>query len=73
MIHKTSNVLGVLYKGMKPKVKGKILDIWLAESCYAANKTFNAFNALLIKFLKNYYPPAIKKLEKNKEKLVAIL
>lgn len=66
-VHKTANVLASLPKTMQPKVKAELREIWLAESRDAAN---DAFDVLLARFSAKY-PAAMKKLEKDREELLA--
>ncbi|RLR17693.1 IS256 family transposase, partial [Sodalis-like symbiont of Bactericera trigonica] len=52
---------------MHPKVKAELGAVWLAESRDAANE---AFDVLLARFSVKY-PAAMKKLEKDREELLA--
>jgi putative transposase len=44
-VHKTANVLDKLPKGVQPKAKGMLHDIWQAETKVAATKAFDLFVA----------------------------
>jgi putative transposase len=66
-VHKTVNVLNCLPKGLQPRAKGHLHDIYLAETRQEAEKAFDFF-------LKAYgpkYPKAAACLEKDREALLA--
>ncbi|MFM9964356.1 MAG: IS256 family transposase [Planctomycetaceae bacterium] len=65
-VHKTANVLNNLPKAMQPKAKGRLQDIWMAETRAAATKAFDAF-------LEDYsakYPKATDCLKKDRDVLL---
>lgn len=66
-VHKTSNVLNKLPKGMQQKAKGRLHDIYLAETREAAYKAFDAF----IEDYSLKHPKAAACLEKDKQELLA--
>ena len=42
-VHKTMNVLNKLPKGVQPKAKGMLHDIWMAETTSSADQAFDLF------------------------------
>ena len=42
-VHKTANVLNKLPKGVQPKAKAMLHDIWMAETQAAADQAFDLF------------------------------
>ncbi len=65
-VHKTANVLNKLPKGVQPKAKADLHQIWMAETRAAAGKAFDAF-------LEKYqakYPAACECLEKDRDVLL---
>ena len=44
-VHKTANVLNKLPKGVQPKAKAMLHDIWMAETKAAAEQAFDLFLA----------------------------
>ena len=44
-VHKTANVFNKLPKGVQPKAKVMLHDIWMAETQAAAEKAFDLFGA----------------------------
>lgn len=66
-MHKTANVLNYLPKGSQPKAKGKLHDIWRAETKEAAEKSFEHF----IKTYTDKYPRATACLEKDRAELLS--
>ena len=65
-VHKTANVLDKLPKGVQPKAKGMLHDIYLAESKEAAGKAFDLFVATF----EAKYHKATECLKKDPEKLL---
>ncbi|BAO42975.1 IS256 family transposase [Thiolapillus brandeum] len=66
-VHKTANVLNYLPKGVQPKAKKALQEIWMAENRASAHKA-------LAHFVKTYqakYPKAVACLEKDREALLA--
>lgn len=66
-VHKTANVLNKVPKGVQPKVKEALQDIWMAETRESAYKAFD----LCVKRFQDKYPKAMECLEKDKERLLA--
>lgn len=66
-VHKTANVLDKLPKGMQPKAKADLNEIWQAPTRAVANKAFDAF---LAKYAAKY-PKAAECLQKDREALLA--
>ena len=67
LVHKTANVLASLAKSVQPKIKSELRDIWLAENRESADKALDA----MLKKYGDKYPPAMKKLTKAREELLA--
>ena len=66
-VHKTANVLDKLPKGIQPKAKAKLHEIWMAESRDNANQAFDLFvNTYAAK-----YPKATECLSKDRTELLA--
>lgn len=65
-VHKTANVLDKLPKGVQPKAKGMVHEIYLAESKEAAAKAFDLFVATF----EAKYPKATECLKKDRERLL---
>jgi putative transposase len=65
-VHKTANVLDKLPKGLQPKAKRMLHDIYLAESKEAAGKAFDLFVATF----EAKYPKATECLKKDREALL---
>ncbi|MGP1958442.1 MAG: hypothetical protein ACTS7E_00035 [Arsenophonus sp. NC-CH8-MAG3] len=57
-------MLVLLPEDIQSKVKGELQEVCLLESRDAPDK---ALDILLARFLVNYYPVAMKKLEKNRK------
>jgi putative transposase len=65
-VHKTANVLDKLPKGVQPKAKALVHDIWQAETKAAAEKSFDLFVATY----QAKYPKATDCLSKDREELL---
>ena len=65
-VHKMANVLDKLPKGVQPKAKGMLHDIYQAESKAAAEKAFDLFVASFAA----KYPKATECLAKDRDKLL---
>lgn len=65
-VHKTANVLDKLPKGVQPKAKGMVHDIYLAESKEAAGKALDLFVASF----EAKYPKAAECLRKDRDTLL---
>ena len=66
-VHKTANVLDKLPKGIQPKAKEKLHEIWMAESRVAANRAFDLF----VGTYAAKYPKATECLSKDRPELLA--
>jgi putative transposase len=66
-VHKTANVLDKLPKGSQPKAKGKLHEIYLAESREAATKAFDLF----VTTYQAKYPKATECLSKDRDVLLS--
>lgn len=66
-VHKTANVLDKMAKGVQPKAKAMIHDVWQAETKAAADKAFDLFLATY----EAKYPKATACLAKDRETLLA--
>ena len=66
MVHKTSNVLDKLPKGVQPKAKAALHDIYEAEGRAKAEKAFD----LLVSTYGAKYPKAVECLAKDREALL---
>jgi transposase-like protein len=65
-VHKTGNVLDKFPKRLRPRVKERLHDIWMADTREAANQAFDLF-------LETYgakYPKACECLAKDREELL---
>jgi putative transposase len=65
-VHKTANVLDKMAKGVQPKAKAMIHDVWQAETKAAAEKAFDLFLATY----EAKYPKATACLAKDRESLL---
>jgi transposase-like protein len=66
-VHKTRNVLDKFPKRLRPRVKERLHDIWMADTREAANQAFDLF-------LETYgakYPKACECLAKDRDELLA--
>jgi putative transposase len=66
-VHKTANVLDKLPKGIQPKAKAKLHEIWMAESRVEANRAFDLF----VGTYDAKYPKATDCLSKDRSELLA--
>jgi putative transposase len=66
-VHKTANVLDKLPKGIQPKAKAKLHEIWMAESRVEANRAFDLF----VGTYDAKYPKATDCLSKDRPELLA--
>ena len=66
-VHKTANVLNYLPKGVQPKAKKALQEIWMAEDRASARKAFDHF----VRSYRAKYPKAVDCLEKDRETLLA--
>jgi transposase-like protein len=66
-VHKTANVLDKLPKGVQPKAKAKLHEVWMAESRADANKAFDLF----LSTYEAKYPKATECLSKDRTELLA--
>jgi putative transposase len=66
-VHKTANVLDKLPKGVQPKAKAMLHEIWQAETRAAADKAFD----LLVASYEAKYPKAVECLTKDRDTLLA--
>jgi putative transposase len=66
-VHTMAHVLDKLPKGVPPKAKGMLQDLYLAESTAAAGKAFD----LLVATFEAKYPKATECLKKDREQLLA--
>jgi transposase-like protein len=65
-VHKTMNVLNKLPKGVQPKAKGMLHDIWMAETTSSADQAFDLFVATF----QAKFPAATACLEKDRDVLL---
>jgi transposase-like protein len=65
-VHKTANVLNKLPKGVQPKAKAMLHEIWQAETKAAAETAF----ALFVTTFEAKYPKAVECLMKDREVLL---
>jgi transposase-like protein len=65
-VHKTANVLNTMPKGVQPKAKAMLHDIWMAETKAAANKAFDLF----VETFEAKYPKAAECLGKDRDVLL---
>jgi transposase-like protein len=66
-MHKTGNVLNYLPKSSQPKAKGRLQEIWMAETRESANKAFDQF----VLSYEEKYPKAVDCLRKDRDVLLA--
>jgi transposase-like protein len=66
-VHKTANILNKLPKGMQPKVKEALHDIWMAETREDAHTAFDA----ALKRFGGKYATAMECLSKDRDELLA--
>ncbi len=66
-VHKTVNVLDKVPKGMQPKIKAALHEIWMAPTRKAAYKAFDLF----VETYEAKYPKAVDCLKKDREELLA--
>lgn len=66
-VHKTANVLNYLPKGVQPKAKRALHEIWMAEGRAQAHKAFDRF----VRAHESKYPKATHCLAKDREALLA--
>lgn len=66
-VHKTANVLNALPKGMQPKVKSALQEIWMADTRENAHKAFDR----TLKRFEAKYPKAMDCLEKDRKEMLA--
>ena len=66
-VHKTANVLNKVPKGIQPRVKESLHEIWMAET---REKACRAFDLFVSKYGAKY-PKAVECLEKDREELLA--
>ena len=65
-VHKTANVLNKLPKGVQPKAKAMLHDIWMAETTSSADQAFDLFVATF----QAKFPAATACLEKDRDVLL---
>lgn len=65
-VHKTANVLDKMPKGVQPKAKGMLHEIWQAETRAAADKALDLFVASF----EAKYPKAVECLTKDRDTLL---
>ena len=65
-VHKTANVLDKMPKGVRPRAKTLVHDIYLAETETQAQKAFDHF----CEGYRDRYPKAVETLEKDRELLM---
>jgi transposase-like protein len=66
-VHKTANVLNKVPKGMQPKVKTALQQIWMAPTREDAHQAFDLF----VETYEDKYPKATKCLKKDRDDLLA--
>ena len=66
-VHKTANVLNYLPRGVQPKAKRALREIWMAEDRASAHRAFDHF----VRTYQAKYPKAVACLEKDREVLLA--
>ena len=66
-VHKTANVLDNLPKRLQPEAKGKLHEIWMADTRERAHKAFDLF----LRTYEAKYPKAVECLKKDREALLA--
>ena len=65
-VHKTANVLNKLPKGVQPKTKAMLHDIWMAATKVAADQAFDLF----VSTFAAKFPAATACLEKDRDVLL---
>lgn len=65
-VHKTANVLDKMSKGVQPRAKEKLHEIWLAPTREAAHVAFDQF----IELYEAKYPGAVECLKKDRDVLL---
>jgi putative transposase len=65
-VHKKVNVLNKVPKGMQPKIKAALQEIWMAETREDAHKAFDLF----VETYEAKYPKAVECLTKDREELL---
>jgi putative transposase len=68
-VHKTANVLNKLPKGVQPKIKEALQDIWMAETRQDAYQAFDG----CVKRYEAKYPGAMTCLTKDKDSLFVLV
>jgi putative transposase len=66
-VHKTVNVMNKVPRGMQPKIKAALQEIWMAETRENAHKAFDLF----VETYEAKYPKAVECLTKDREELLA--
>jgi putative transposase len=66
-VHKTANVLDNLPKRLQPEAKGKLHEIWMADTRKHAHQAFDLF----LRTYEAKYPKAVECLKKDREALLA--
>ena len=66
-VHKTANVLNYLPRGVQPKAKRALREIWMAEDRASAHRAFDHF----VETYRDRYPKAVACLERDREALLA--
>jgi len=65
-VHKTANVLDKMSKGVQPRAKEKLHEIWMAPTRQAAHTAFDQF----IELYEAKYPAAVECLKKDRDALL---
>jgi putative transposase len=66
-VHKTANILDNLPKRLQPEAKGKLHEIWMADTRERAHQAFDLF----LRTYEAKYPKAVECLKKDREALLA--
>jgi len=66
-VHKTANVLNKVPKGVQPRMKKSLHEIWIAENREDAHRAFDLF----VGKYEAKYPRAVRCLEKDRKQLLA--
>lgn len=66
-VHKTANVLNQMPKSLQARAKGRLQDIWMAETKLEAEKAFDFF----IEAYRVKYGKAVERLTKDRERLLS--
>lgn len=66
-VHKTANVLDKFPKRLQPEAKGKLHEIWMADTREHAHQAFDLF----LRTYEAKYPKAVECLQKDREALLA--